>query len=478
MTLIASTIATSVCDVCGHDVTKIWRRYKGNAYCSACYKREFKRAICPKCGMLSRLHKCNPDAVCIKCEHSGKPCIRCGKADYKIGKITEYGPVCNACSAYFREQKVCDGCGKPSQRLTHITRLGGDKLLCPACARSDHATCQACGRHRLLETLADGRKLCKKCLTLGETQCTNCGNMMPAGAGKICSSCYYSKLLLQRIEINCSAFVKQKVQEHFRFFAEWLVEEIGSKKTAITLNKYVKFFLEIEQTWEDMPQEYSILLKHFGPLRLRRCELPMRYLQSKGLATVDETAKQEEAERRRIAVIVGCKCKILTEFHLYLNKRLESGTTSLRSVRLALSPAAKLMQLVRDSGREKPIQKDLVTYLQKSPGQRAAISAFVGFLVYRYGLKMSLPITDGRAAKKKRQVLEAELSKLLKSDGKGILFQKKLLGTALAYFHGLPKNSISSQTLNELEKSSEGGFEVVIKGKAYWLPEEVWTSFK
>lgn len=473
------SITTTVCDGCGRDVAKIWRRHKGKVYCGSCYKREFKRALCPKCGMLSRLHKNSPGAVCLKCEYAGKPCVRCGKVEYSLGKITEYGPVCIACSSYFREHRACEGCGNPSQRLTRVARLGGDRLLCPACARSDHATCQACGRHRLLETSADGRRLCNKCIELGEIPCTNCGKMMPAGAGKICAGCYHSRLLQKRGELNCAAFVTAEMQQLFRAFAGWLGEEVGSEKAAITLNRYVAFFLEVERQWGDVPQEYAVLLKHFGPLKLRRSELPMRFIQSKGLVAVDEAAKLEEAECRRIMGIVEGpgKCTLLMAFHDYLNKRLEAGTTSLRSVRLALTPAARLMKLVMDSGREKPTQNDLIVYLQKSPGQRAAISTFVGFLAKKYGLNLSLPPKDGRAAKRKKLLLEAELGQLLKSCGSGGLFQRKLIGMALAYFHGLPKKAVNSVPLGELKRADGGGVEIGIKEAVYWLPEEVWAVF-
>jgi len=469
---------SEACDGCGHEVTKIWRRYKGKAYCGTCYKREFKKGLCPQCGMLSRLHKGNPHAVCVRCEYAGKPCVRCGKTEYAVGRITEYGPVCNACSTYFREHRICEGCGKPSQRLSRVSRLGGDRLLCPTCARSDHETCQACGRYRLLEMSDDGRKLCSKCIKLGDTSCQSCGKMMPAGVGKVCASCYYSVLLKKRTELNCAAFVTAGMKQIFRDFAGWLDGEVGTEKAAITLNRYVAFFLEIEREWGEMPQEYAVLLKHFGPQKLRRCELPMRYVQSKGLVSVDEAAKQEEAERRRIVAIIGAqsKCTVMMAFHTYLNKRLESGTTSLRSVRLALTPAAKLMQMVREGGREKPTQYDLTAYLHKWPGQRAAISAFVGFLTKKYGLNLSLPPKDGRAAKKKKLLLEAELGQLLKNGGSGILFQRKLIGTALAYFHGLPKRVVNSVPLGELKMAAGGGV-VAVNNLVYWLPEEVWASF-
>jgi len=480
MTVDQPDIAPLVCDGCGHNVDKISRRYKGKAFCATCYKREFKKAICPKCGMLSRLYKKTSGALCISCENSGVPCVRCGKTEYQLGKVTEYGPVCNACSLYFRDKKQCDGCGKWSYGISRVSRFGGDKLLCPVCARADHATCPSCGRYRLLDISADGKKLCKKCRELGSFPCPTCGEMMPAGQGKECSTCYYKKLLHRRIDMNCASFLTTSMSDTFSLFGAWLMDEIGPSKAAITINRYLAFFLEMEKLWGEIPKDYSVLLKCYGPKGLRMRELPMRYLQRNGYMIVDESSKQEEAERRRIAALIekSGNCKKLKDFYDNLVVKLDAGETSLRSIRLALMPATKLMRSVQDSGRLIPVQSDVIAYLKKSPGQRSAVSGFVVYLRNECGLKVFLPPKDGRAAKNKRRALEDELTQLLKYGGKGILFQRKLLGTALAFFHNLPKVVIKSYPLTDLGSTPGDSMSLVIRGITYWLPNTVKEVFK
>ncbi len=48
-----------------------------------------------------------------------------------IGKLTEYGVVCNSCSVYFRPIEPCERCGTPSQKLTRISRFNDDLRSMP-----------------------------------------------------------------------------------------------------------------------------------------------------------------------------------------------------------------------------------------------------------------------------------------------------------------------------------------------------------
>lgn len=136
------------CDECGDAVEKIHRLYKQRNYCHKCYVRVFKKQDCPSCGKSSRLYKADNLAVCQQCE-TNRPCIRCQRIDYPIGKITEQGPVCNSCSVYFREFQACERCGVTSQRLSRISRFGDNLRVCPKCATRDYQTCQSCRRYRL-----------------------------------------------------------------------------------------------------------------------------------------------------------------------------------------------------------------------------------------------------------------------------------------------------------------------------------------
>lgn len=131
------------CDECGRGSPKIHRLYKGHRYCASCYARVFKPRSCPRCNIIARPPKDDPSAQCRRCALD-IPCLRCGKAKYAMGRITLYGQICNACSAYFREERACTKCGQLSRLLSRSSRFGEEEQICPACQRVDHGICFLC----------------------------------------------------------------------------------------------------------------------------------------------------------------------------------------------------------------------------------------------------------------------------------------------------------------------------------------------
>lgn len=467
--------ATQMCDECGKDVARIWRVHKGHKYCSTCYAREFKRRLCPKCGNFAKLLKSDPNAICQKCQVD-KPCARCGKTDYEVGKITEYGPVCGHCATYFREPEPCEVCGKPTKRLTRVSRLGHDRRVCPSCARVDHGVCEACRRNRLLQQAEDGRLLCKTCHEQGEIPCPECEQPMPAGRGKQCEACYWRELLKKRVEMDCGAFSAPVIADHFRTFGEWLCKEVEPHKAAITLNRYLPFFLEIEKQWKAMP-EYGVLLKHFGTLRLRRVLLPMKWMQEANLVVPDNLSKQEDSDQRRIVTTLnkvgktGKERAILDGYYKSLMVDLTEEKTTLRSIRLALTPAAALLIKGREMGRMLPDQKVLDSYLEETPGQRAAVSGFVCYLRVKHEVALALPkANSGKALLNRKKKLEAEMLVLMREGGEGDEFRKRWLSVALAYFHGLPKIVGKTIQSEDVLKEADCGTSVNWNGHKYWIP--------
>jgi hypothetical protein len=472
------TPVNQMCDECGKAVARMWRVHKGHKYCSTCYAREFKRRLCPKCGNFAKLLISDPNAICLKCQVD-KPCARCGSTNYEVGKITAYGPVCGHCATYFSEPDLCEVCGKPSKRLTRVSRLGHDHRVCPSCARADHGVCEACRRSRLLELTEDGRMLCKACHEQGEVPCPACAQPMPAGRGKQCESCYWRGLLEKRVAMDCTALSAPAMAEHFRAFGEWLGKEVGHHKAAIRLHRYLSFFLEIEKEWKAVP-EYAVLLKHFGTLRLRRVLLPMKWMQAANLVVPDSLAKQEDSDQRRIAATldkVGKSTKertILDDYLKTLMVDLKDEKTTLRSIRLAMTPAAALLLIGREMGLVPPNQKVLDYYLENTPGQRAAVSGFVCHVRDRLGMAIILPKVSAEAEKNRRRRLETELIKLLQEDGQSKKYRRRLLATAISYFHGLPKRAITGDACESVALSADGaGVVLTLNGEAYWLPQEI-----
>lgn len=465
---------TQRCDECGKDVARIWRVHKGHKYCSTCYAREFKRRLCPKCGNFAKLLASDSNAICQKCQIA-KPCARCGKTDYEVGKITEYGPVCGSCAPYFREKRPCGICGKPSYRLTRVKRLSIDVPACPKCTRPDHGTCQACRRPRLLQEGADGKRICKACLEQGNIPCPSCNKPMPAGRGRLCEACYWHNSLRKRSEIDQAAFSVPEMQREFAEFGEWLMTEVGEKKAALTLHRYLPFFVEMEKCWKRVPS-YADLLAHFSAEGLRRVRLPMCWMKEVKGVVPDVEAREADSDRRRIDAIVASipkrtlAAKALTTYQDRLMKRVHAGKSTLRSVRLALRPAASLLLVANPDGAKMPDQMALDCYLLAAPGQMAAITGFINYLNEGLGLSLALKVNEKKINEARKKKLEAELIALVREGGVGEDFRRRWLPVALAYFHGLPRKVGISIQGERIVVHDDGSLSIDWNGKKYWLP--------
>lgn len=460
------------CDQCGREMEKAHRIYKGLSYCSTCYAREFKSKICPKCGAISRLLAKDPDAICGRCEKD-KPCVRCGKEKYSLGLMSIYGPVCKSCARYFSEPKPCSQCGQLSHHLSRVYRLGIMEPICPKCARQDHACCQACGRSRRLSPSPDGRQLCKKCLELGEIPCSSCGNLMPAGRGKQCNTCYWNSVFERRLSLNQAAILEKRISQNYYYFGIWLKQKIGVFNAALKVGRYLTFFLELEKI-EFAHPDYSKLLAHFGAEQLRRVQLPIQWLiETQGLV-VDTLQKKADSERRQIdclvhRLITGSKSRgIIDAYYQYLIRKQENGKTSLRSIRLSLHPALSVLELCLTTGHDLPEQKDINRYLNCTPGQIAALSGFISFLNKNYGLKLKREMKHHEKQKKRtKDRLEKKLIQMMMKPQEDEKFEIQWIITTLAYFHNL---SLSQAKKISFTKHENINFLIIYKQDLYWIP--------
>lgn len=462
----------AACDECGRHPTSIHRIHRGRRFCGTCYARVFKRRLCPQCGEVARLPRTDPEAVCRRCTRA-KPCVRCGKTEYRAGKITPYGPACNACAPHFRTAEPCQACGQFSGRLTRVTRLGHDLRLCPRCARVDHGTCAACRRHRLLVDAADGRRLCRTCRENADIPCRTCGKPMPAGRGNTCEGCYWRETAEKRIRMDQTALSNASVAAEFGRFGAWLIGTVGPQKAALRIHSYLSFFVNAERSWKRIPG-YEELLSHFGAEGLRRIRLPMRWLKETRGLEADPTLQQAHSERRRIEGIVASvppatqSRHALEAYRMELMQKLTGKRASLRSIRLALRPAASLLVLADATGDLLPSQAALDRYLTDAPGQKAAVTGFVNFLRRRYGIELQVRADSARVANARRKELERTLVKLarLPHDTDGLLM--RWIATALEYFHGLRPQKKDLRSLSF--RSQDNGIAIDIRGKTLWIP--------
>lgn len=297
---------------------------------------------------------------------------------------------------------------------------------------------------------------------------------MPAGRRNACETCYWKATFKKRLNIDKEGLSSQLFSSYFESFGMWLIDRVPPQKAALSIHRYYLFFLELEKQWPDVPT-YSELVKYFTPEGLRRVRLPMEWFTTMHQVTVLTKEREETSELLRIATIMSSvpagsfASTALSAYRDELKTKAEAGKTSIRSLRLALRPAASLL-LSANSPDALPDQRSLDLYLRDTPGQRAGITGFVSFLNRRFEAALVVPPVDARRARGLRQkALENELSSMLARGERGAEFEVRWISVSLQYFHGL-RSSIS-KALNRVPISrDERGFTAELKGAMYWVP--------
>lgn len=297
---------------------------------------------------------------------------------------------------------------------------------------------------------------------------------MPAGYGSRCEKCYWGKLLERRIAINIGAFGIPAMAQHFASFGMWLGCRVGTQKAAITVHRYLPFFVAIEHEWRGIP-DYDELLKRFGAEQLRRVRLPMAWLSETAGVTPDARAREADSEQRRIDALMASVtqgtlgAEALESYRQMLNVKLAAGKTSLHSIRLALRPAVSLLLAADDSGKALPDQVTLDRYVQQAPGQTAAITGFVNLLNRKYSAGISMQHIAKRLQVVRRKKLEEELVEMIRRGEAGSPPSKEWISAALEYFHGLPRN-VSHAFVDGQIVTDGRGSNVLFDKEWYWVP--------
>ncbi|MDP2200832.1 MAG: hypothetical protein Q8K07_02345 [Methylicorpusculum sp.] len=294
---------------------------------------------------------------------------------------------------------------------------------------------------------------------------------MPAGYGNRCETCALKQRIVKITQLNCKKLSKQDVISLYQEFSEWLNQRVGLRQAVSSLSRYVKFFIEIESMAYESISYQKLILK-FSAAGLRRWMIPVEFLLQKHNLSVIEHEKTEDSESRQISKLMNQLPvdsplrPVIEGYHNYLLLRKESGQSKIRSVRLAIKPAIALLQLM--GLKEMPSQSDLDGYLRRKPGQRAAVSGFVGFLRDQYGVKWCLPRHVKKSKIYTKKDAERRLIELLQKPGSSALYQKRLLSAKLLYFHGV---EIKAKDIKlEIEIVDERYCVVKISGNQYFLP--------
>lgn len=306
---------------------------------------------------------------------------------------------------------------------------------------------------------------------------------MPAGRGHECEKCYWHRSFKSRLNIDLSGFRAAEMSKAFGDFGSWLVEEIGPKPASLKIHQYYLFFSLIEKHWGQIPT-YEQLLGKFGADGLRKAGVPMRWLQEACDIVINEAVREHQSETRRIAemlesVIDPRSNKILQRYYTCMLAKVEQGSTSLRSVRLALRPAVDLLHLASSDAGGIPIQSTLKRFWHVSPGQLAAVTGFVNFLNRTFDLKLESRPDERWMDKSRHQKRERALIELIRERRHGDDFDRKWIAAAMAYFHGVSRVSSKQLVYTASTYKSVSGFNVIHGENELWVPSsDGFTEFK
>lgn len=296
---------------------------------------------------------------------------------------------------------------------------------------------------------------------------------MPAGRGNLCEACYWSKTCQARIQMDQAAFATPAMQSTFGEFGAWLEAQVGPNKAAITIHRYLPFFLAIEAEWQHTPT-YMELLGHFTAEGLRRVRLPMQWFCIARGIEVDPLEREDDSERRRIQMLVSAfpnesqAGQMIVDYHNKLMEKQKSEQTALRSIRLALRPAVSLLLATDAQKPQLPDQPMLDRYLLDSPGQKAAITGFIHYLRAFHGLDLVIRTDTKKIQAAKRRKLEQAIIHMSQHPEEGNEFLWRWVSTGLEYFHKVKANkqTVRSATI----ATGSAGLRVAVNGQSYFLP--------
>ncbi|MCF8205849.1 MAG: hypothetical protein K9J82_12270 [Methylotenera sp.] len=297
---------------------------------------------------------------------------------------------------------------------------------------------------------------------------------MPAGFGKRCSGCYWR----ERGERNAGQLVEllstPRVRDAFLEFAAWLLgDEKGVERRTRRLPEHVQFFVALDRSGDE-PWTGEFLLKNFTTSELRRLELPVKWLQTRSGSALSVGAKSDAADLRRVREAVdrlphGTRAREVADaFASELITRHAAGELSAKSARMALRPAVSLLEEEDPDGSRLPAQAALESYLGKVPGQRAAMSTFLGFLRAKHNLDLRLPPKQSSSAA--RKTLEKQVAAMVQDQRPAAEVDKRWLLLALRYFHHLSAVDAKAIHATATRVDTVDGVELRLEKSVYWMP--------
>ena len=347
-----------------------------------------------------------------------------------------------------------------------------------------HKPCSHCHYRRKPFTYSLKQKpLCKICSIEHERICTQCHRKFPAGFGTICSNCTYEKTLKHRVELFSESY-SSWMKPYFIDFAYWLKKRRGVLYSAMHIEKYITYFSQIDTLAKQLQSlpTYEQLLNSFVDVTHKKNYLIHIYLDETGVITIDTTTTKQHTNHKLIQKYLQTFEKntlaynLIHNYHRYLLLRLQAKKTTLRSIRLALTPAVKFLGYCQYFKERIPTQYALEGYLFLYYGQRATLTGFINFIstTYHYDLDTkAIPKAILKSPKVSHQILKGRLIKIMQNPHDKHFKEPYIFRAIIGYLHWvyIPQNVFIS--LENVHKCKDGKYYLSLCGQSFYLPYKV-----
>ncbi len=385
-------------------------------------------------------------------------------------------------------KKICPQCNKFKNNIFNKNLNNEMVLLCEQCYRKCLDICSLCRRHTITFTYSkENRPICKKCFTEPFRICKVCKNEFPAGRGKICYECSCFNRLTKKISI-LNLFLSKFTNLFFEQFTWWLTKRKGVEYSSNFIQKYFIFFYKIDilaNTLNKFPT-YLDLLEHFKVSFTRKYLLVMIFLNLYKIIEINEKIKELYSNLNIIDSYLSHFNKnsseylIINSYYKYLQEKYLSNKTTKRSIRLALTPAVKLLEYKKYFNTSKLNDNIINGYLWIHSGQKSALTGFINYLNKRFNYNLSsirnIIYTLKSTTSRKKQ-LQLRLIYLLKKEKLTIPQQKRLINISLEYFHRIKIQTNLYLSIKNIFKINNNYYICCCKNKFY-LPEKIYLKLK
>jgi hypothetical protein len=229
---------------------------------------------------------------------------------------------------------------------------------------------------------------------------------------------------------------------------------------------------------------YKEIISVLSVAETRRNLLVSTFLDESKLIPINKEAKPKHANLDMIDKYLNTysssqyQYKLIQSYYIYLCSKLDKGATTIRSIRLSLTPAVKLLKYCDYFNTTKPTSVILDGYLWLYPGQKSAVTGFINFLNKRYDFNLKMPITQAmlKRPNSSHKQLEHRFINLMKIEATTEKQQNDLLKIAINYLHGIyiPSNVFISP--KDIKKNSNKDYFVKIQRHIFYIPNIVYFS--